>query len=131
MSESEQILQECTSDARYLRLPISTRYNLDVSVSGNWATLECNVREPVGPDTVSRLDAVVRGWVIWVNTREAENDPSQSDGVVHVSEPVSGVDFIQWHMQLYFAEYQYLNILINAIDQLYDRGVEILDLYIG
>lgn len=131
MSEAEQILQECASDVGCLRLPASAPFAIDVSLSGTWATLECNMDGPASPDAVARLHAVVRFWVDWVNKNDSARDLSNDGEIAQVSDPVSGIDFVQWHLQLYLAEPQRLNVLVNALVRLHHKGVGLSGIYIG
>ena len=131
MSEAEQILQECARDARCLYLPKSSTCEIDVSLSGSWVTLECDMADTSSPDTATRLDAVVRCWTNWANAVEAKNNPNHSGNVAQVSEPVRGTDFVQWHLQPYLTEPQRLNVLVNAIVRLCHHGIDIRNVYIG
>ena len=131
MSEAEQILQECVSNVACLRLPASAPFEIEVSLSGTWATLECDVAEPAGPESAARLHSVVCCWVDWANRTESAHDQNDRGDVAQASEPVIGVDFVQWHLQLHLAEPQRLNVLVNAITRLHHRGIQLCGLYIG
>ncbi|MDR2154034.1 MAG: hypothetical protein LBE78_03265 [Burkholderiaceae bacterium] len=112
-------------------MPTSSSCEIDVSLSGSWATLECDITEPASPDVTARLNEVVRCWANWVNALEAGNDTNLGGNAVQMSEPVIGTDFVQWHLQLYLVEPQRLNVLVNAIVRLCHNGVEVRSVYIG
>lgn len=129
MSEATEILSACVADDACLRLPIPEPFDIDVSLPGSWVTLECELAGSADPFTVERLHAVACGWRDWVN--QAEAAASRPDDAAQVSDPLAGADFVQWQLQLHLTQPERLNILVNAMMRLYERGVNIRLLYIG
>lgn len=131
MAEADQIILACAGKRGCLHLPTSAPFDIDVSLNGTWATLECNVHEYVDPHGAQRLDAIVRSWIEWVNNSESAHASGESIYAAHASKAIVGEDFVQWSLQIHLKELQKLNVLISGLLELHKRGVNIESIYIG
>ena len=69
---------------------------------GAWLTIECETEQPTTDNLVAALDVFVRTWSYaakqYRNTYAANNSTDTLHPSSHLSQPVSGFDYVKWHL---------------------------------